>query len=114
MSTTTAIERLRQEQRNIEESLKELEAQKKEIDAKYAAVVDEENRIHEELRRCRDPYQYSQLEMRLFPIRRRRGEIEAEKTALERKIRGFQEELEKVKARIEYMRPKGDLIQTKE
>lgn len=94
--------------------MKKLEMQKKEVNEKYASLLEEENKIHQELRKCRDPYQYSQLEMRLFPIARRRSEVEAEKQALERRIRGYQEELEKIKSRIEYMKPKGNLIHPKE
>jgi predicted nucleic acid-binding Zn-ribbon protein len=114
MSTTPAIEKLKQDQKKIEESLKGLENQKREVEEKYTSVSDEENKILGEMRQCRDAYQYSQLEIRLHPVSRRRREIETRKQAVERKIRGYQEELAKIKARIEYLRPKGKLVPHKE
>lgn len=109
MSTTSALMKLRKEKEKIEESLKVLEVQKKKIDQKYASVMEEENKIHEELRKCRDAYQYSRLEIRVNTLSRRRKDVEVKKQEIDRKIRGHQEELEKVKSRIDYMRPKGKL-----
>jgi len=111
---TAAIEKLKQDQKKIEDSLKELEDQWKEVEKRYSSALDEENKIHQELRQCRDSYEYSQLELRLYPVSRRRKDLENEKQAIERRIRGHQEELVKIKARIEYMQPKGELVPHKE
>ena len=113
MSTTLALMKLKEDQRKIKESLKDLETQKKEIDDKYFTVLNEENKLHKELRECRDTYQYSQLEIRINSITKRRREVESQKQELERKVRGYQEELEKINARIEYMKPKGELVSKK-
>jgi len=115
MSTTPTVEKLRQDQKKIEDSLKELESRKKKVDEKYASVLEEENKLHEEFRKCRNTYEYSQLEIKINRIARRRREIESEKKVIDRKFRGYREELEKVKARIEYMKPKrGKLISYRE
>ena len=114
MSTTSALGKLRQEQEEIERLLMELEAEKKEIDEKYEAVVEKDNKVHAELRESRDAYQYSRLEMRVSMLSKQRKIVEEKKQEIDRKIRGHREELEKVKARIEYMRPKGKLVSYKE
>jgi uncharacterized protein (DUF3084 family) len=101
---------LKEDRKKIEELLKNLETQKKEVDEKYSSALEEENKIHEQLRKCRDTYQYSRLEMRLNILSRRRREIESQKQAIDRKIIGHREELKKTSERIEYMRPKGKLI----
>ncbi|MCW4027387.1 MAG: hypothetical protein NWE76_07900 [Candidatus Bathyarchaeota archaeon] len=115
MSTTPTVEKLRKEQKKIEDALEELEDHKKKVDEKYASVLAEENKLHEDFRKCRDTYEYSQLEIRLNRVSRRRREIETEKQATDRKIIGYNEELKKVKARIEYMKPKrGKLVSYKQ
>jgi len=114
MSTMSSIDKMRQDQRRIEEILLGLEAQKKEIDEKYNAVLEEENMALDELRRCRDQVQYTRLDMKLNMVSRRRREMDPQKQAIERKIRGHREELERIKARIGYMTPKGGLVSSKE
>jgi len=114
MATTATIEKLKRDRKKIEDLLRELENQMREVEERYAAMLGEENKIHEELRQCREASEYSRLEMRLHPVARRRREVEAEKQAIERRIRGYRGELEKVKARIEYMRPKGEFVPHKE
>jgi len=113
MSTTLTIAILREEQKKIEDLLVELEAQKKTVDAKYASVM-EENKVYDELRKCRDVQLYNKLQIQLNAASRRRKEVEAKKQETDRKIRGYQDELEKVKAKIEYMKPKGELVEHKE
>jgi len=114
MSQATALDRLKEEARKIEESLSQLETQKKEVDVKYSSFLQEENRILEELRRCRDTYKYNQLEINFNIVSRRRREIEPQKTEIERKIRGYKEELAKLQARIEYLKPRDNVFITEE
>ncbi|MEM2888304.1 MAG: hypothetical protein QXI71_05195 [Candidatus Bathyarchaeia archaeon] len=114
MSTSLTVAKLRDEQKNIENLLIELEVQKKTIDTKYTSVLEEENKIYEEIRKCRDMQQYDRLQIQTNTISRRRKEIEAKKQEVERKIRGLQYQLEKIKAKIEYMKPKGELVEHKE
>jgi chromosome segregation ATPase len=114
MSTTLTIAILREEQKKIEELLVELEAKKKTVDAKYASVMDEENKVYDELRKCRDVQLYNKLQIQLNACSRHRKEVEAKKQETDRKKRGYQDELEKVKAKIEYMKPKGELVEHKE
>jgi chromosome segregation ATPase len=114
MSTSSMIAELRKEEKRIVELLVDLEAQSKIVDGKYTSVMGEENKVYGELLKCRDAQQYNKLQVQLNAISRRRKEVEAEKQEIERKIRGHQEELEKVKAKIEYMKPKGQLVEHKE
>jgi len=104
---------LREEQKKIEALLVELEAQKKVVDAKYVAVVEEDNKVYDELRKCRDVQLYNKLQIQVNASTRRRKEVEVKKQETDRKIRGYQDELKKVKAKIEYMKPKGELIEHK-
>jgi len=55
-------------------------------------------------------YQYSKLQMRLNVLSNQRRSIEQKKQEIEMKIRGYGEELEKVKRRIEYLTPRGRLV----
>ena len=114
MSTSLAIAKLREEQKSIEDLLVELEPQKTAIDEKYASVMEEENKVYEELLKCRDTQQYNKLQIQINTVSRLRKEVEARKQEIDRKIRGYQDELEKVKAKIEYMKPKGELVEHKE
>jgi len=114
MSTTLTIAILREEQKKIEDLLVELEAKKNTVDAKYASVMGEENKVYDELRKCRDVQLYNKLQIQLNAASRRRKEVEAKKQETDRKIRGYKDELEKVKAKIEYMKPKGELVEHKE
>ncbi len=114
MSTSLTVAKLREEQKTVENLLIDLETQKKTIDTKYTSVLEEENKIYEELRKCRDAQQYDKLQIQINTVSRRRKELEARKQETERKIRGFQEQLEKIKTRIEYMKPKGELVEHKE
>jgi chromosome segregation ATPase len=114
MSTTSTIAELKEEQKRIVELLVELETQRKIVDGKYTSVMDEENKVYDELLKCRDVQQYNILQVHLNTISGRRKEVEAKKQEIERKIRGHQDELEKVKAKIEYMRPRGELVEHKE
>ena len=58
-------------------------------------------------------YLYSRLEMRLNSTSKKRKTVDEKKQAILRKIRGHEEELEKTKKRIKYMKPKGELISHK-
>ncbi|MBS7653727.1 MAG: hypothetical protein QXR06_00485 [Candidatus Bathyarchaeia archaeon] len=91
----------------IDKTLAHLEAQRGEIEEKYSAILDEENKIIEEMRKCRDPYKYSQLEIKFNAISRRRREMESRKNEIERKIRGCAEEKSRIQMRIEYLKPKS-------
>jgi len=113
MSTSLTVAKLREEQKNIEDLLVELEAQKTAIDGKYASAKEEENKVYEELRKCRDTQQYYKLQVQINSVSRRRKEVEAKKQEIDRKILGYQDQLEKVKAKIEYMKPKGELVEHK-
>jgi len=101
------IAELRQEQKRIEKAIDELKEQKKKIDEKYSSIVEEENKIYDEMRRCRDTYKYDKLQMRLNVVSNQRRAIEQKKQEIEKKIRGHEEELKRVKRRIEYLKPKG-------
>jgi predicted nucleic acid-binding Zn-ribbon protein len=113
MSTTSTIAKLREEQKKIEKLLEELEQQKKTVDKQYASAMEDENKVYEELRKCRDTVQYNKLQIRVNAVTRRRKQVEAKKQEVDRRLRGYRDELEKVKARIEYMKPKGDLVSYK-
>jgi len=110
MSSLAIVAKLRQEQKRIEEMISELEKQKKEIDEKYSSIIKEENKIYDEIRRCRDMYQYDKLQMRLNVITNQRKTIEQKKQEIEKKIMGYGEELEKVKRRIEYLTPRRGVV----
>jgi chromosome segregation ATPase len=114
MSTSSMIAELREEEKRIVELLAALEAQRKIVDGEYTSVMDEENKVYSELLKCRDAQQYNKLQVQLNTISRRRKEVEAKKQEIERKIRGHQDELEKVKAKIVYLKPKGELVEHKE
>jgi len=106
MSSTSIVAKLKQEQKRIEELISELKEQKKKIDEKYSSIKEEENKIYDEMHQCRDMYQYSKLQMRLNVISNQRRTIEQRKQEIEKKLRGYGEELEKIKRRIEYLTPK--------
>lgn len=107
MSSLHPLERLREDQRKIEEELRQLRDQKKEIDGRFSSILEEENKLVEELRKCRDSYEYNKIEMRLNMVSRSRKEVESEREASERKIRGYEEELSRIKKRIEYLKPRS-------
>ncbi|MEM2146699.1 MAG: hypothetical protein QW279_15155 [Candidatus Jordarchaeaceae archaeon] len=113
MSTSLPVMKLREEQKNIESMLEDLNSQKVTIDEKYSLLINEENKLYDELRKCRDNQQFERLQMRIHMISNRRKEVEAAKQEVERKIRGFQDQLEKIKLKIEYMKPKGELVEHK-
>jgi len=106
MSSLPPLERLKQEYRKIEEELQRLRDKKKQTDEKYSSILEEEKKLAEEMRRCRDPYQYNRMEVRLSAISRSRRELESEKEDVERKIRGYEEELDRIGKKIGYLRPK--------
>jgi chromosome segregation ATPase len=108
MSQETALGRLRKDLQKVEEDLRQMEVQKKDLDDKYLAAKQEEDKVVAELRSCRDAYKYNQLEMRLSILSRRRKEAEAVKEENERKMRGYREEIVKIKAKIEYLKPKDN------
>ncbi|MEM2130230.1 MAG: hypothetical protein QXZ70_06500 [Candidatus Bathyarchaeia archaeon] len=114
MSTSLTVAKLREEQKTIETLLNNLVAQKKIIDTRYSMVLEEENKIYEEMRKCRDAQQYDKLQIQINTVSRQRKDLEAKKQETERKIRGFQDQLEKIKTKIEYMKPKGELVEHKE
>jgi len=106
MSSIAVIAELRQQQKKIEKAIEELKEEKKKIDEKYSSIVEEENKIYDEMRQCRDMYKYDRLQMRLHVISNQRKAVEQKKQEIEKKIRGHEEELEKIKRRIEYLKPK--------
>jgi len=106
MSTSLALEKLKEERKRIEEELQRLKDQKKQTDERLSSILEEEKRLLEELRKCRDPYQYNRLDIRLNMISRSRKEVESEKEEIERKIRGYEEELNRIQKRIEYLTPR--------
>jgi len=91
------IAELRQQQKRIEKSLDELREQKKKIDEKYSSIMEEENKIYDEIRRCRDMYKYDRLQMRLNVVSNQRKAVEQKRQEVEKKIRGYEAELEKIK-----------------
>jgi len=107
MASTNLIIELKRQQRKIEEALNDLLEQKRRIDERYASLMNEENKIYDEIRKCRDMYQYDRLQMRLNVISNQRRTVEQERNEIEKKIRGYEEELERIKRRIEYLTPKG-------
>jgi len=76
--------------------------------------MEEENKVYDELRKCRDVQKYNKLLVQMNTVSRRRKEVEAKKQEIERKIPGHLDELEKVKVKIEYMKSKGELVEQKE
>jgi len=106
MPQATALEKLKEEQKKVKEALSQLESQKAEIQEKFLSVLKDEENLAKQLRECRDPYKYGQIEMRLNTISRSRREIESQKEELERKNRGFKDDLAKIEGRIEYLKPK--------
>jgi chromosome segregation ATPase len=106
MSQSTIIEKLKEDLRRVDEMLARLEAEREEINKGYTAILEEENKIVEEMRKCRDEYKYMKLETRLNIVSRQRKEVEGKKTEIERKIRGCAEERSKILMRIEYLKPK--------
>jgi len=106
MSSLPPLERLKEEYRKTLEELQRLQDQKKKTDEKYSSVLEEEKKLIEEMRRCRDPYQYSRMDIRLSTMSHLRRELESEKEEVERKIRGYEEELSRIGKRIGYLRPR--------
>lgn len=107
MSSSYIISELRQQKEKIEKKIEELREQKKRIDERYASIKEEENKIYDEIRQCRDMYKYDRLQMRLNVIANQRRAIEQQKQEIEKKLLGHEEELERIKRRIEYMKPRG-------
>jgi len=105
MSSTYIISELRQQQEKIMKAIEDLEEQKKKIDERYASVKNEENKIYDEMRQCRDMYKFERLQMRLNVVSNQRRAIEEKKQEIEKRLKGHKEELEKIKRRIEYMKP---------
>lgn len=106
MSQSVTIEKLRREREKITKELNILEVQKKEIDDKLQSVLKEEETLLDRMRRCRDPYEYNKIDVRLNTISRSRRQIEAKKEEIERRIRGYKEELTRIEKRIGYLTPK--------
>ncbi|MFQ6095411.1 MAG: hypothetical protein ACE5NN_04645 [Candidatus Bathyarchaeia archaeon] len=106
MSTSIVVGKLKEECKRIEEELRCLRDQKKKVDERLSSILQEENRFLEELRKCRDSYQYGRIDLRLNMISRSKKEMESEKEEIERKIRGYEEELIRIQRRIEYLTPK--------
>jgi len=105
MSSQHPFDRLKDEHRKIEEELERLREEKKRIDQTFSSIMEEERRLIEDLRRCRDAYEYSRMEMRLNMVSRSRREAETEKNAIERKIRGYEVDLGRIGKRIAYLKP---------
>ena len=106
VSSLLPLERLKEEYRKTREELERLQDQKRNTDEKYSSVLEEEKKLIEEMRRCRDPYQYSRMDIRLSTMSHLRRELESEKEEVERKIRGYEEELSRIGKRIGYLRPR--------
>ena len=106
MSSSLPLERLNEQYRKVEEELQRLRDQKKSVDEKFSSILEEEKNLVEEMRKCRDPYQYSKMDARLNIISRSRREVESEKEKVERKIRGYEEELVRIGKRIGYLKPR--------
>lgn len=106
MSTSVPLQKLREECRRIEEELRQLRNQKEKADQRFSSLLKEEKQLIEDMRRSRDRYQYSRIDLRLSTVARSRKEAQSEKEEIERKIRGYEEELSKIKRRIEYLTPK--------
>ncbi len=107
MSSPLPLERLKEERKRIEEELLGLRGQKKKIDEKFSSVLEEEKKLIEEMHKCRDIYEYNKMDVRLNRISRSRREVQSEKEETERKIRGYEEELDRVRRRIEYLKPRS-------
>jgi len=97
---------MREEYRRIEEELKQLRNQKEKADQRFSSLLKEEEQLVEDMRKSRDRYQYSRIDLRLSTVARSRKEAQSEKEEIERKIRGYEEELSQIKRRIEYLTPK--------
>ena len=106
MSTSVPLQKLREEYRRIEEELKQLRDKREKVDQRFSSLLREEKQLVEDMRRSRDRYQYSRIDLRLNTVSRSRKETESEKEEVERKIRGYEEELSQIKRRIEYLTPK--------
>jgi len=106
MSTSVPLQKLREEYRRIEEELKQLRDKREKVDQRFSSLLREEKQLVEDMRRSRDRYQYSRIDLRLNTVSRSRKEAESEKEEVERKIRGYEEELSQIKRRIEYLTPK--------
>jgi len=106
MSSTLPIERLKEEYGKIEEELQRLRDQKKKVDERFSSIFEEERKLVEAMRKSRDPYEYDRMDARLNLISRSRREVETEKGEVERKIRGYEEELSRIAKRIEYLKPR--------
>ena len=106
MSTSVPLQKLREEYRRIEEELKQLRDKREKVDQRFSSLLKEEKQLVEDMRRSRDRYQYSRIDLRLNTVSRSRKETESEKEEVERKIRGYEEELSQIKRRIEYLTPK--------
>ncbi|MFB0504238.1 MAG: hypothetical protein ACETWE_10425 [Candidatus Bathyarchaeia archaeon] len=106
MSTSVPLQKLREEYRRIEEELKQLRDKREKVDQRFSSLLREEKQLVEDMRRSRDRYQYSRIDLRLNTVSRSRKEAESEKEEIERKIRGYEEELSQIKRRIEYLTPK--------
>jgi hypothetical protein len=113
MSAISALSKLKEKQKKIKEILEELKKQETEVENELSSQLQKEKKIHEELRKCRDMYLYSRLEMRLSSTSRKRKIVDEKKQAILRKIRGHEEEFEKTRKRIKYMKPKGELVSHK-
>ncbi len=107
MSFKVPLEELKEQHKRILEDLKQLEKEKKAVEREMSSIIQEEKDLIERLRTCRDPYEYSKIDMRLNTISSSRREIEARKAEIERKIRGYRGELESVERRIEYLKPRS-------
>lgn len=83
---TILIIEFRRQRRKIEESLNGLMEQKKRIDERYASLVNEENKVYDEIHKCWDIFQNDRLQMRLNFISNQRRTIEQEKMRSQRRL----------------------------
>ncbi|MCD6592709.1 hypothetical protein J7L00_01285 [Candidatus Bathyarchaeota archaeon] len=107
MSSTYLIAELKQQQEKLEKTLENLKEQKTKIDEEYLSFKKEEDKIYEEIRRCRDMYQFDKLQMRLNVVATQRKATEQKLSEIEKKIRGYENELKKIKEKINYLKPNG-------
>ena len=105
MSSTYLITELERQREELEKALENLKEQKTKIDREYFSLKKEEDKIYEKIRQCRDNYQFDSLQMRLNVVATQRKSIERKRSEIEKKIRGYENEIEKIKQRINYLKP---------
>jgi chromosome segregation ATPase len=94
---TASVARLEEERRSLEESLSQLRSSslKDEVSERLSAVTEELSTLKE-----KEAYQFEEFQKELYTVKRAKGELESENTALTKDLNALQEALQSSAAEV--------------